>query len=186
MDQLFTAAPWLNDQETEINAIHLEKRRLEWSCTQILKKELKIEEPILFYQSGKPYLASDRYISISHGDQLASVITGTVPMGIDVQLPNSKIEIIRKRFCSSEELTEAEKSENPLAYLTTIWSAKEAIFKIFGEQVHFAEDIRIFPFATEDSALKAVIRRSGVELFPKLHREILHGHHMVIAWLSND
>jgi 4'-phosphopantetheinyl transferase EntD len=39
--------------------------------------------------------------------------------------------------------------------MTIIWSAKEAIFKFWGENVAFAEHIEIAPFACDDTRITA-------------------------------
>lgn len=185
LDQLFDQFPFLTQFRDHTDQMPLEKRRIEWCCTQILKQELGIADPILFYQNGKPYLQGDRYISVSHGDHVAGVIAGTIPMGLDIQLPNAKIMTIQKRFCHEAELEEAAESEDTLRYLTTLWSAKEAIFKIFGEQVHFAEDLRIHPFQFSDRYLRATAIRRGIELQPRLYQDVVNQHQVVCAWLGN-
>ena len=185
LEVLFNEHSFLSGKKGEMEAIALEKRRWEWACTQVLKHSLGMSEEVLFYQNGKPYLASDRHISISHGAGLAGVITGDTPMGIDIQLPDPKLAIISKRFCHPDELKDVKQAGDPLGYLTTLWSAKEAIFKIFGEHVHFSEDIRIQPFAPGDRTLQATIRRNGVDLFPGVQRDIIDSHHVVVAWLRN-
>lgn len=136
--------------------VHLEKRKREWLVTRLLLHRLiGSEAELLFRKNGQPFLSNGRAISISHSESLAGIVTGEKSVGIDIQAPDEKIYRIRKRFCQPGELEDAFNSFNELEYLTAIWCAKEAVFKCFGERVHFSEDIRILPFKMGDKTVIA-------------------------------
>ena len=138
-----------------IKAVH---RRREWLGTRILLKQLDIER-LDFLPNGKPVISSGA-VSISHCKGSLAVVTSSVNIGMDIQLPTEQIFIIRSKFCSETEWSWLEKHDETLRALTIVWSAKEAIFKYWGEHVEFAEDIEVLPFQCRDTAIKA--RYNGV------------------------
>jgi phosphopantetheinyl transferase (holo-ACP synthase) len=91
-----------------------------------------------------------------------------------IQNPNRKISIIAPRFCNEEELERAKAYHQPLLYHTALWSIKESIFKVFGEDLPFAEQILVKDFDPEKSDLVEVncIHRSQAFHFNVgIHRE---------------
>jgi phosphopantetheinyl transferase len=93
----------------------------------------------------KPFLADERYhFSISHcGDYAAAIVSRTKRVGIDIEIPVDKIERIRNKFLSKEEM-ERLRVDDDLKQLTALWSAKEAVFKWYGEgKVDFKEHIQL-------------------------------------------
>ncbi|MFM7726830.1 MAG: 4'-phosphopantetheinyl transferase superfamily protein, partial [Flavobacteriales bacterium] len=61
---------------------------------------------------------------------------------------------------STSEWSWLEHHEEALRALTIVWSAKEAIFKYWGERVVFAADIEVLPFRCDDQSI--IARYSGV------------------------
>ena len=158
--------------------LHHAKRRIEWVVLQHLLRLGGIKE-LHYLPNGKPEVIGPEYISISHGNALAGIALASVPVGLDCQHPDEKLVRIRQKFCGREELEFCAAAPDPLAMLTIVWSAKEAVFKYFGEEVHFARDIRLDPFAAEDRWLTAQYRGiHGEKEFSLLH-EWVAGHHCV-------
>lgn len=81
----------------------------------------------------KPYLPGEEYhFSISHcGDYAAAIVSKDKRVGVDIEIPVEKIERIRDKFLSPEE--QALLLNGDLKQLTALWSAKEAVFKWYGE-----------------------------------------------------
>ena len=128
-------------------------RRREWLGTRILLQQLNLSR-LDFLPNGKPVISSGA-VSISHCKGSVAVATSAVNIGLDIQLPTEQIFIIRSKFCSTTEWSWLEAHEETLRALTIVWSAKEAIFKYWGEHVEFAEDIELQPFRCDDSSIKA-------------------------------
>ena len=141
----------------EMPLIKAPHRRREWLGTRILLKQLH-KERLDFLPNGKPVVPSGA-VSISHCKGSVAVVTSSVNIGMDIQLPTEQIFIIRSKFCSDTEWGWLEKHDDTLRALTIVWSAKEAIFKYWGEHVEFAEDIEVLPFQCEDQVIHA--RYSG-------------------------
>jgi phosphopantetheinyl transferase len=93
----------------------------------------------------KPFLPDERYhFSISHcGDYAAAIVSRDKRVGIDIEIPVDKIERIRNKFLSPEEMQRLHVDDD-LTQLTALWSAKEAVFKWYGEgKVDFKEHIQL-------------------------------------------
>ena len=84
---------------------------------------------------GKPYLMGNPvYFSISHSYPLVTCVICETPVGVDIE----KIRPIAgnpERFCTKEEcdyLNTAKNKEDYDERLITLWTKKEALFKING------------------------------------------------------
>lgn len=104
----------------------------------------------------KPYLPGEEYhFSISHcGDYAAAIVSKNLQVGIDIELPSYKVARVRHKFLHVDEYHMVEKrypaastlqtDAQYLRALTLLWSAKEAVFKWYGEgEVDFSEHIRL-------------------------------------------
>lgn len=129
------------EEKEKYASIKLDMRKREWLGRMLLFHNLGVEK-LHYLENGKPVL-EDGHISISHCDDLVVVILSDQPIGIDLQNPNPGIMRIRTKFCNKKELDVYEVTENKLDYLCKIWSAKEAVFKIFGENIPFAEGMLV-------------------------------------------
>jgi phosphopantetheinyl transferase len=103
-------------------------------------------EEILIADTRKPFLKDEKYhFSISHsGDFAAAIVSKNQRVGIDVEVIVSKIERIRHKFISAPEYELAKRAwglnsesedqnDKILALQTLIWSAKESIYKWYGD-----------------------------------------------------
>lgn len=106
-------------------------------------------ELIQIADTRKPFLPDEQYhFSISHcGDYAAAIVSKDKRVGIDIEIPVEKISKIMYKFLSPEEhesfnLTEPDKNKIPFS--TLLWSAKEAVFKWYGDGgVDFRKDIQL-------------------------------------------
>ena len=92
----------------------------------------------------KPFLPNEKYhFSISHcGDYAAVIISTASRVGVDIELAASKIERVRYKFLNDHELDLHPAADKKL--LTLFWSAKEAVFKWYGNgEVDFRKHINI-------------------------------------------
>lgn len=93
---------------------------------------------ILIADTRKPYLEDEQYhFNISHCGNFAAAIASTQErVGIDIELVTSRILQIAPKFLNAnEEMFLKEWQHLPGLYkelVTVIWSAKEAIFKWYG------------------------------------------------------
>jgi 4'-phosphopantetheinyl transferase EntD len=82
--------------------------------------------------SGRPYLGVEKMpLSISHCEGFVAAIHTDVSVGIDVESISSRVQKIKNYFMRDEEL-DLLGVENERLILA--WSAKESIYKLFGEK----------------------------------------------------
>jgi 4'-phosphopantetheinyl transferase len=127
---------------TRFENIKAPNKQREWVGRQLLFNEVGLLNAIEYLENGKPVLASG-HISISHCDHLIGLVLSDEPIGLDIQNPNFKLKRIKEKFCSLDELSLLSLSTRPLEDLTRIWSTKEAVFKVYGERVIFADDLAV-------------------------------------------
>ena len=142
----------------EVPRIKSPHRLREWLSSRILMQKIGITG-LGFLPNGKPVLPVGA-ISMSHCNGSVAVVTSENAIGVDIQVPAEQIGVIRRKFCSASEWAWLEHHEESLRALTIVWSAKEAIFKHWGERVEFAVDIEVLPFRCDD--MHVVARYSGV------------------------
>lgn len=145
-------------------------------------------EEILIADTRKPFLENEQYhFSISHcGDYAAAIASSTKRVGVDIELVTSKIERVKHKFLSVEELgfvSHHKPISEMLTMLTVMWSMKEAVFKWYGDgEMDFAGHIKIQPFVfnTEGGSVE-------VQLLKKENRMLsLHYRHfdsIVMSWV---
>lgn len=159
-DELRRLAELTVAEDQVLNEITLEKRRVEWLSTRILLRLVAPVAQLSHLPNGKPVLSDHRGVSISHCESMAGVVVSDQMIGLDIQTPDEKLLRIAAKFCHPEELKEASESHDQLTYLTLIWSAKEAVFKFFGERIHFAKEMRMTVFDIHDATLE--LNYSGI------------------------
>ncbi len=110
-------------------------------------------ELIQIADTRKPYLPNEQYhFSISHcGDYAAAIVSKDRRVGIDIEIPVEKIERIKEKFLNEDEFkifsqeVMVDNLQSPifnLQLLTLLWSAKESVFKWYGDGgVDFRENI---------------------------------------------
>ncbi|MET3112827.1 4'-phosphopantetheinyl transferase [Pedobacter sp. CG_S7] len=139
------------------------KRLLHWLSTRLLLRTmLKTNEYIdcRMDEHGKPYLVNMPYeISLSHSyDYAAVMISKDKKVGVDIELIKEKIQLIKKKFLSVEELQQVD-LDTSTDGLYVCWCVKEAIYKWNGRKgLELKKDIYIKAFALQDTgAVDAVV-----------------------------
>ena len=110
-------------------------------------------ELIQLADTRKPFLENETYhFSISHcGDFAAAIVSKTNRVGVDIEIVTPKIEKIKQKFLSENEiellnaLTITHYQLPTTNYkLILLWSCKEAVFKWYGSgEVDFKDHIRV-------------------------------------------
>ncbi|MFV0607457.1 MAG: 4'-phosphopantetheinyl transferase family protein [Niabella sp.] len=113
----------------------------------------------------KPFLPDAAFhFSISHcGDYAAAIVSREYRVGIDIEIPADKVKRIGSKFVSEDEWKTI-KPETPEDF-TQIWSAKEAVFKWYGEgEVDFKNHIRLGLDEKDAHILKCSFTKTGTSL----------------------
>tara|TARA_B100001057_G_scaffold315175_1_gene315261 strand:+ start:1142 stop:1819 length:678 start_codon:yes stop_codon:yes gene_type:complete len=106
---------------------------------------------------GAPFLTDGRFISISHSKDKAAVVISSTPVGIDLEHYKHKIKLIASRFLHSSE-SERSVEMDELVYLTQIWTAKEALYKLYKKPgLIFSKQICIKPFKKVSTSGKGLV-----------------------------
>lgn len=137
------------DASEPLNKLELKKAQRTTVATII--EQLNLSSHIYYNENGKPLLQLAQHISISNDEKLCGVYCSDLPCGLDIQTCKPQIESLKTKFCNDHELEWAKSLDD----LTTIWCIKEAIFKVFGTQVPFAESITTEPFHRNQQQLQA-------------------------------
>ena len=147
----------------------------------------------------KPFLPDERYyFSISHcGDFAAAIASTQQRVGIDIEIPTARIHIISPKFLSKFEIQYLSiedklfleqwglKEKAETEFLTFLWSAKEAIFKWYGNgQVDFSKHISLNGdiLVQEDDLLEMpfIFTKKGRQHFT-IHGRLIDK--LVLAWV---
>jgi 4'-phosphopantetheinyl transferase len=177
----------LNDEDEKfLNKIH-PRRAIEWAASRFLLKKLigtAVPFSCLYDHHGRPYIPDDtRCISISHSHGMVAVGISRSALGIDIQRETVKIIAIQKKFISENERTEI--GNNPTsAILHLAWSAKEAMFKLYGRgEIDFRKHLHIdLPRSAERYGIvTGVISKPGEHIVCDIHYRFIHGYIWVYA-----
>ncbi|MBL7734101.1 MAG: 4'-phosphopantetheinyl transferase superfamily protein [Chitinophagaceae bacterium] len=160
------------------------------SLLPVLFSDFPLED-ILIADTRKPYLPDEKYhFSISHcGNYAAAIASSSHRVGVDIELISPTVARVSEKFLNDAEkkIVEgwASLPKLHLQLLTTLWSAKEAIYKWYGAgKVNFREHIRLQDDKIAVNAdgsidLRFAFLKDGV--FP-LRVEIRLLGNLVLAW----
>ena len=85
---------------------------------------------------GKPQLIHDfLHINISHCKGLAVAACGTVPLGVDAEVPRAVRESLLQKVCTAEEIVQIKAADDENSMFSRFWTLKEAYAKYTGEGI---------------------------------------------------
>lgn len=167
-------------------------KRLQHLAGRFLLKKLVPDFPVELIKiadTKKPFLENEAYhFSISHcNDYAAVIVSKTERVGVDVEIPSFKIDRIKKKFLSEEELKMVEHSNLKLqtsnSKLTLMWCCKEAVYKWWSYGgVDFSEKINLQPFQLQPSGSLSVHFFLGEKNNLLLNYKIFDS--LCLAWLK--
>lgn len=150
-----------SDSQENIEHEHLHpKKKLEFLASRQLISEM-CERMNIPYQGihkddfGKPHLINSKFhLSISHSyPMVACAIHPGAPCGIDIESARPQLLKIKHKFLNKEELTYCGEDLNNLCLH---WSAKEALYKLYGrKRLIFSEQLAVRSII--DNEIKAQI-----------------------------
>lgn len=131
-------------------------------------------ELIQIADTRKPFLPNASYhFSISHcGDYAAAIVSRENRVGIDIEKPVERILRLRDKFLSVKEkdtfnsqfsISNVQSEDSFILTSTLLWSAKEAVFKWFGDgAVDFREHIHLADLS--EQGVKCYFSKTGDNL----------------------
>ena len=127
--------------------LKLEKRKKEYLSTRILLNHMNPLLEITYNDKSAPIVNKNMHISISHCENLTSLILSKKPVGIDIQKINSKSKSISSKFINRHHLQDLSEEKACL-----LWTIKEAVFKWRrGDRINFKKDIVVLQFTLKNS-----------------------------------
>ncbi|HOZ84035.1 MAG TPA: 4'-phosphopantetheinyl transferase superfamily protein [Niabella sp.] len=122
-------------------------KKLQHLAGRFLLKYLFADFPshlIQIADTRKPFLPQEEFhFSISHcGDYAAAIVSSQHRVGIDIEIPTDKVMRVQHKFVSEQEHRSI--CPQSLKDFTMIWSAKESVFKWYGDgNVDFKNHIQL-------------------------------------------
>lgn len=166
-----------------LSLISHNQKRLEWLSSRLCMKELlKISNTqrveALNSHNGKPYLSDYSYrISFSHSNKYSAAIASRQSeVGIDLEyLLRKRNKETRFLFMNQVELDAFHARQSHELFLL-MWSAKETIYKIFGERgTSFKDHIHLDISQLEEKPngiLPAIVHKNDLEKRYEIHYSI--------------
>ncbi len=154
----------------QFNALR-DKRFIEkLSVLLLLHQVLGPEATIGYHSTGRPFLRSNEQIkiSISHTANIYAISFSTSTHGMDIERFNKKAFEVKSMFVNDDESKWLKKNDNTvIEKYTSLWSAKEAIYKLYDQPgLSFKRDIiiRQTPLLQYIAQLPSLQKRCHVEL----------------------
>lgn len=154
--------------------IKLESRQKDWDRIEQCLQPAYSHLDVIKNEFGQPRLNDGKFLSISHSDRFAATAISANPVGIDIQVPHPSLFKVRHKYCHPEELSFLSEDPHDERYLM-LWSAKEAIFKIYGHHVDFALDLLSKAFETGSDTI--LIHQQG-----NYHKK----NHVMVRFIKNE
>jgi phosphopantetheinyl transferase len=149
------------------------KKRLQHLAGRFLLQFLVPSFPyelIRIADTRKPFLENEAFhFSISHcGDYAAAIVSSNKRAGIDIEIAVDKIETIKDKFLSKAEIAEfklPELTTHHSLLTTLLWSAKEAVFKWYGNGgVDFKKNILLQKIHKDTETIDCLFTKTNQHL----------------------
>jgi 4'-phosphopantetheinyl transferase len=149
-DELQAMLPSEMLTDAELATIHHPQKQVEFFCSRLCIKYLADKLNLNYLgikkdEHGKPYLVGCEWqMSLTHSVKYVAVVMhATKPLGIDLERKTEKLLRIKNKYLSESEL---EFANDNIEKLTILWSAKEALYKLYGKRkVIFKENLIVKP-----------------------------------------
>lgn len=126
-----------------------ENKKLQWFASRhLVNTMLGLPTDIVKDAAGKPVLKTgEQHLSLSHTPVFAAaMLSPKIPVGIDLEMVNPKVERIAYKFLRDDEIEAIQPGEK-IEKLILYWSAKEALYKLYGKgEIAFTTQLLIDPF----------------------------------------
>lgn len=125
------------------------QKQLEFYASRLAIQTLAAKLGIAFFgtkkdEYGKPFMVGNEWqMSLTHSNRyIAVAMHAQKSLGIDIEKPSEKMKKILPRLFSTSEIDEI---ADDLNKLSVYWSAKEALYKLYGKRkVDFRKDLLVF------------------------------------------
>ena len=137
-----------------------DKRQLEYILTRLLLQKIDENLRISYNEFGAPTLNCKKNISISHSNDLITIIISEKEVAVDIEKISNKPLKIKHKFISNKDSVLDNKIEATLA-----WSAKEAVYKLHQQgRIDFKKDIIIRKIDTIKKQIHTTFKKKNLVL----------------------
>ena len=138
-----------------------EKRKKEQLISRLMVNKICKNGAIFYNEFGAPELDNDKHLSISHSNELVTIIISNKKTGLDIEKISEKALRTASKFVAEKNLIKLNKEK-----ATLIWCIKEAVYKWHQEGgIDFIKDIIIAEFfAIEHGNVTAYFREKELNL----------------------
>ena len=177
------------NEKTFLATFRNETRRCHWLSYRLIIGHLLGHgmAVVKYMGSGKPYIENmPGHISVTHSGKYSAVVFNEgFRVGIDIEQIRPRIENVAERFLSEKEI-------NCIApgarheHLVSLWAAKEALFKMWGESaVEFKDDLFVEAFIPQPvhSALATISHNGNSGQFTLFFTRV---EDYVMAWVAEQ
>ncbi|CAG4991226.1 hypothetical protein DYBT9275_00707 [Dyadobacter sp. CECT 9275] len=164
---------------------HPQKIR-EWLASRLLI-QLLVEGNETIYEGtqkdehGKAFLVNNNHhISLTHThDYVAAVINPDLPVGIDMEKVDYKLQRTANKYLSPEEYAHA---DGELKTLCIYWCAKEALYKQYGKKkISFRDAIHVAPFDSGDTQVNGFLRDEEIFITARVFLRWFDDHCLAVS-----
>ena len=185
-DELQAMLPSAILTDAELASIRHPQKQVEFFCSRLSIKFLTNSLGIQYLgikkdEFGKPYLVGTHWqFSLTHTNEYISVLMHeTKPLGIDMEKPSEKLLRIAHKYLSESESIDA---DSDLDKLSIYWSAKEALYKLYGKRkVFFNENLLISPFKKNQQVIQGRLKINEIDKSYNLLIEKIDIYYIVMA-----
>ncbi len=160
-----------------VNSFTLETRYQQYMVTQLLFAELFPGDQLTYESTGKPVTNSAMHVSISHCGNTVVMMKSEVACGIDIERIHPRVEKVKHKFLNDEELLRIESA--PTEELVRYWTAKEAMFKVYGSEAVFMKSNIFIDRVTSFNA-EAALTDGALTLRRSIQYRVIND--MMLAW----
>ncbi len=176
VDELLSMIQFSEGERETFEKFKLKSRQAHWLSYRLAIRELLGDDcPCDFFydEHGKLHFANLNYsLSVTHSGLYSGVIISKQHyVGIDIEKLGERINILAHKFLNEEELIRLPE-ENQHKFLTVIWSAKEALYKLYGKSEVQMEHMTIEPFEMGTDGL--IVGKLVLEHFQKEYQLSYH------------
>lgn len=154
--------------DAELAGISHPQKQIEFFCSRLTIRYLAHKLGIKYLgikkdENGKPYLVGSEWqFSLTHtAGYIAVVMHESQPLGIDMEQPSEKLLRIAHKYLSESERIDA---NSDLDKLCIYWSAKEALYKLYGKRkVIFIDNLLITPFQKDQQVISGRLKINYID-----------------------
>ena len=138
-----------------------EKRKKEHLISRLMVNKICKNGAIIYNEFGAPELDNAKHLSISHSNELVTIIISNKKTGLDIEKISEKALRTASKFVAEKNLIKLNKEK-----ATLIWCIKEAVYKWHQKGgIDFIKDIIIAEFfAKEHGNVTAYFREKELNL----------------------